>query len=222
MKLYKLTDEHDRTYGGCQWGENVTHKTSGEGGLCGPGFTHWYTHPLLAVWLNPIHAGFNLETAHLWEGEGEVVKTDRSLKVGCTRATTIKRVPLPRMTPNQLARAAILTAKQIYHEEEWNKWADRWLSGEDRSAEAAHAADSAAYVSAAYVSAAHAARSAAHAARSATHAYVSAAHAAYFADSAARASASRLAAHVGIHAAYADDSIDLAAIAERAIREEPT
>ena len=58
MKTYHLTDEHDRTYGGCQWGENVIHPTSGEGSLCGPGWTHWTADPLLAVFLNPIQGEY--------------------------------------------------------------------------------------------------------------------------------------------------------------------
>ena len=98
MKLYKLTDENDQTFGGCQWGENVTIKTSGTGELCGPGWTHWYTHPLLAVFLNPIHGYFDLKTAHLWEGKGTIGKTDCKLKVGCTSGTTLKRIPLPIVT----------------------------------------------------------------------------------------------------------------------------
>jgi len=139
MKLYKLTDEHDQTYGGCQWGPGVTVETSGKGGLCGPGFTHWYTHPLLAALLNPVHGRFNLDTAHLWEGEGEPVKTDYGLKVGCTKATTLRRVDLPKATTAQRVRFGILCAMAVYTSVEWRAWAEGWLSGADRSKEAAWA-----------------------------------------------------------------------------------
>ena len=131
--LNKLTDKNDQTYGGCQWGEGVTVETSGEGELCGPGWTHWYTHSLLAVLLNPIHGNFDLTTAHLWEGEGEVKKTDHGLKVGCQKATTLRRVELPEVTTEQRVRFAILCAKEICNEPTWINWADRWLSGEDRT-----------------------------------------------------------------------------------------
>ena len=144
MKLYKLTDQHDQTYGGCQWGEGVTIKTNGEGGLCGPGFTHWYTDPLLAVLLNPIHGNYNLETAHLWEGEGEVVKTNHGLKAGCTAATTLRRIPLPVVTLEQKVRFGILCAMEVYQCEDFTAWANAWLSGLDRSEASAEAAAAAA------------------------------------------------------------------------------
>ena len=67
MMLYKLTDENDRTYNDTQWGEGVTHETSGEGKLCGEGWIHAYIDPLLAVFLNPIHACFT--NPHMWEAE---------------------------------------------------------------------------------------------------------------------------------------------------------
>jgi len=166
MKLYKLTDKNDQTYGGCQWGENVTVETSGIGNLCGDGFTHWYTHPLLAVLLNPIQGNFDLETAHLWEGKGEVVKDDRGLKVGCVKALTIKRIPLPEVTLAQKVAFGILCVLEVYEEKSFKVWAENWLSGKDRSkksaaaaAHAAHAAAAAAaYAAAAYTAAdAHAA-----------------------------------------------------------------
>ena len=143
MKLYKLTDEKNQTYTGCQWGGNITHTTDGKGNLCGPGYTHWYTDPLLAVLLNPLHASFNLTTAHLWEGEGEVMQNDRGLKVGCVKATTLRRIELPHVTSTQKVRFAIFCAKAVVVDPEWNQWADNWLAGEDRTVEAAAAAEAA-------------------------------------------------------------------------------
>ena len=135
-KLYKLTDANDQTYGGCQWGENVTHETSGEGGLCGPGWTHWTTHPLLAVLLNPSQGGYDLEAAHLWEGEGEVGKTDHGLKVGCARGTTIRRIPLPEVSTAAKVRFAIYCARAVVGNRypAWSAWAAKWLDGGYRSA----------------------------------------------------------------------------------------
>jgi hypothetical protein len=138
--LYKLTDEQDRTRGGTQWGEGVTHEASGEGELCGPGWIHAYTDPLLAVLLNSIHANFR--SPHLWEATGVVGKTDHGLKVGCTRLTTLRRVPLPEVTTEQRVRFGILCALAVCDEPGWRVWAERWLSGEDRTAEAAARAES--------------------------------------------------------------------------------
>jgi len=124
MKLYKLTDANDRTHNGCQWGPNVTVETSGEGELCGEGFTHWYTNPLLAVLLNLTHANFDLSTAHLWEGEGEIVKDDSGLKVGCAKATTLRRIPVPEVTDEQRVKFGILCSLQVPQEMAYVEWAN--------------------------------------------------------------------------------------------------
>jgi hypothetical protein len=142
---YKLTDENDRTYGGCQWGENITHTTSGEGDLCSSGWTHWYTHPLLAVLLNPIHGKFDLKTAHLWKSPPDQIaeKSDKGLKVGCKIGTTLSRVPLPEVTLTQKIAFGILTSLEVSKNENYLQWAINWLSGKNRSQarEAAWAAE---------------------------------------------------------------------------------
>ena len=72
MKLYKLTDEHNKTHGGTEWGKGVTHRAKGGGKeLCTQDVIHAYKHPLLAILLNPIHANFG--KVRLWEAEGEVI-----------------------------------------------------------------------------------------------------------------------------------------------------
>ena len=141
MKLYKLTDENGQTHNNTQWGENVTHTASGEGDLCGPGWIHAYTHPLLAALLNPIHANFR--SPILWESEGAVGKADGGLKVGTTSLTTLKQIPLPDVTTEQRVRFAILSANATgYADPDWNRWADGWLSGQDRSKKSAWSARS--------------------------------------------------------------------------------
>jgi len=137
--LYKLTTQDRKTRAGCWnecvWGPGVSHSGTGKGELCGPGFIHAYTHPLLAVLLNPIHA--DLSDPLLWEAEGEVVKAGCGLKVGCVTLTTVRPLPVPSVTTEQRVRFAVLCAKRVYTDPNWNKWADRWLSGEDRSGSAA-------------------------------------------------------------------------------------
>jgi len=145
--LYKLTDENDQTCGQTQWGENISHTESGEGGLYGQGgWIHAYTDPLLAIFLNPLHDNF--KSPHLWEAEGEVEKTDHGLRVGTTRLTTIRRLPLPDVTTEHYIKFAILCTKERdFGTPQWHLWADKWLSGEDRSKEAAMAAEAAANAS---------------------------------------------------------------------------
>jgi hypothetical protein len=191
IKLYKLTDKDGQTRGGMQWGPGVSHSGTGEGELCGWGWIHAYEHPLIAVLMNPIHAKF--KNPRLWEAEGEIAIRDGQIKCGCKTLTVIREIPLPAITTEMRVRFAILCAKEVCADLSWNAWADRWLSGEDRSAEAAWA----------WAAAAWAAR-AARAARAAEAAAAAAARSAYAAEAAA--AAARAAGH----------GIDIFDIAEKA------
>jgi hypothetical protein len=143
MKLYKLTSQENTTYNGTTWGEGVTHEPTGFGlDLCSNGWLHAYEHPLIAVLLNPAHANFS--NPKLWEAEGEVGIREGQLKCGSKRLTTIKEIPLPRVTTTQLVAFAVLVAKAVCDDEAWNRWADGWLSGKDRSQAGARAAAGAA------------------------------------------------------------------------------
>lgn len=140
MIVYKLTDQKMQTRGGYQWEIGVPRETNGSGNLCGPGWLHYYHDPLLAVLLNPTHA--NINNPILWEAEAEGLhRDDRGLKGGSTKLTLLHRIDLPQITTEQRIRFGILCAKEVYAEPVWNVWADRWLSGEDRSSEAAAAAE---------------------------------------------------------------------------------
>ena len=201
MKLYKLTDEHGRTKNKTQWGPGVTHEATGspDQHICSNEWIHAYEHPLLAVLLNPIHADFH--PPRLWEAEGVVGKKDGQLKCGCRSLTTVREIPVPEITLQQRVRFAILCAKQVCSDEDWNQWADAWLSGADRSREAAQAAEEAA---AAWAQAAD--------------------WAAQAAKAAAWAEASRAEAWQAASARAAREailSINLISIAEQAIAEEP-
>jgi hypothetical protein len=96
-ELFKLTTQDWLTMKGClgetKWGPNVTHVSLGRGEVCGPDFIHAYTHPRLALLLNPIHA--RIDDPVLWRCAGEVVAADRDLLVCCKRLTTIETMPLP-------------------------------------------------------------------------------------------------------------------------------
>mgnify|MGYP001312204440 FL=1 len=146
MKLYKLTDQKHRTRAGesneCQWGENITHSGTGKGQLCGPGWIHAYTDPLLAVIFNPIHA--NIKSPALWESEGDVGLNDRGVKVGCLSLTTLRIVSLPEVTTIQRVAFGVLCAIRVYQDPKFCKWANGWLAGTDRTAAAADAANAAA------------------------------------------------------------------------------
>ena len=140
MRLYKLTDQNDQTQGQTRWGENITHSAVGEDNkLCTSGVIHAYTHPFLAMLFNCIQGKFDEDTCHMWESEGEPVAGDGTKK-GCKTLTTLKRIEVPKVTIEQRVRFAILSVLEVYHVEEFKVWAINWLSGKNRSAEAAKAA----------------------------------------------------------------------------------
>jgi len=133
--LYKLTSPDMTTYGDFQWTLGKTETALGDGPLCSSSWLHAYTDPLLAVFLNPIHANF--ANPRLFECEGEVQANDHGLKVGCTVLTLVKEIALPEVSLEQRIAFGILCTKEVYKEENWNKWADDWLAGKNRGESAA-------------------------------------------------------------------------------------
>src|SRR5215472_11220809 len=218
MLLYKLTDRYGKTQGDTQWGPEVTHEARGgaEQDLSSDGWIHAYESPLLALLLNPIHAGF--DSPRLWKAEGEVEKRDGALKVGCRKLTTTTEIPLAVVTVTQRVRFAILCAKQVYDDKMWKMWADKWLRGEDRSPEVAEVARAEAW----------AATSAAEWAAVAAAEWVTESGAAEWAATSAAAAAAEWATESGAEwaaeaarsAARVSPPLDLHLIAEQAIREE--
>ena len=132
------------TQNNTQWGENVTHEATGDiqKGLCSDAWIHAYTHPLLAVFMNPVHA--RIKNPILWEGKGEGEAKFESEKCGFRKFTTLRQIPLPEVTDVQKITFGILCVKEVYKDPSWNQWADKWLSGEDRTKSSAYAASSAA------------------------------------------------------------------------------
>ena len=149
MKLYKLTKQDNTTQNDTLWGEGVTHEADGKSTeLCNNHWLHAYTDPLLAVIMNPAHA--NIGNPKLWECEGDV-GLEQADKVGCTKLTTLKEIPLPQITPSQLIKFACLVAREIYplwdkydKDGVWLKWYDGGCQPDD-AANAANAANAACY-----------------------------------------------------------------------------
>ena len=198
--VYKLTDKDFRTYGGCQWGDGVSHKAPGGGNLCSRNWLHAYRTPLLATLLNQAHAAFSAPV--LWECEAEVGR-DAGDKLGCTYIKTLRIIPLPEVTQEQRVAFALLCAKEVYKNGSFVVWADNWLLGRDRTARAARAAWAAEWAAGAAEWAAEAAAWAA----------------ALAAEAAARAAAlAARAAEAAARAAEARIGLDLVAISEKALK----
>ena len=134
--VYKLTDSEMRTFTGFQWELGKWYKTTGKGKFYSPGWLHFYSDPLVGLFLNPIHV--NIRNPRLFRAEvkGKGLN-DHGLKCGYSRARLIEELPVPQISFVQRVRFAILCAKKVYKEKEWNEWADNWLSGKDRTKESA-------------------------------------------------------------------------------------
>jgi hypothetical protein len=137
----KLTNKDGYTKNQTLWGENITHEATGSSNqaLCSDGWIHFYEHPLIAVFMNPVHARLNEPRLYSCLIEGEI-KKDGQLKSGCKKLTTLSRLPLPVITSEQRIEIGIRCAMIVYKEQHWSLWAQKWLSGEDRTEKSAAAA----------------------------------------------------------------------------------
>lgn len=160
MIRYKLTDQDMQTYNNTQWVIGESKSTNGKGDLCGPGWLHCYSHPLLAVLLNPIHAAYVQPRLFKCNATGNH-KFEFGLKEGSTTMELIKEIPLPIITLEQKIAFGILNTLKVYNNPDFQNWGKNWLNNIDRSNTTAWAAAWAARA------AARAARAAAEAARAA-------------------------------------------------------
>jgi len=146
MKAYKLTTSDNKSKrGDVQWGENITHKVPLPLKECSNGI-HFYTSPYLAVLMNPEHA--NIKNPNLWEGEASGIIVEEPLKNYSEIFTTHKQIEVPVFSRKQTVYFAITCAKQVMKDNNWNTWADKWISGKDRTHDASYAASYAAYAAA--------------------------------------------------------------------------
>src|SRR3990167_152463 len=139
MALYKLTDQHGKTYGDTLWGEGITHRASdGTPMMCTDTVIHVYRSPEEAALFNPAHAAF--ENPVLWECSDEEILLDDGLKLAVKQLTTLRQIPLPAFTAVELATFSIYCVPESFANSAWRSWAQGWLDGKDRSEEAARAA----------------------------------------------------------------------------------
>ncbi len=243
VTVYKLTTQDNKTRKGysneCTWGRGVTHSGTGQGDLCSPGYIHAYLSPLLAVFLNPVHA--DIPNPKLWQcSVSTIAISDKNLKVGAVSLKTQKEIKIPIVTPEQRVIFAILCAeaaqevvKNLFEgDEKWqityrqkisefNNWAVDYKTGKNRAD--AYAAGAAAYAAAAAGAAADARAAAARAAAYAAYAAAAAGAAADAAGAAgAAADAAGAAADAAGAAAYAAADaraapLNFVAIAEKAM-----
>ena len=163
------------------------------GSLCEAGCLHAYEGETvrdalaLALLMDQIHGKFGAgKRAFTCESHGDQHASDGT-KSGFAGLTTVREIHVPEVPVERLVEAAIRIAMTRCTCPDWVGWAEKWLSGEDRSARAAWAARAAAWAAAwaARAAAMAAARAAAEAAEATAEAAEAAAEAAAWAAEAA-------------------------------------
>jgi len=125
-----------KTHRGFQWELGKWYKTTGKGDLCSSGWFHFYSDPLVGLFLNPIHANIGNPRLFRAEVKGRGLN-DHEAKCRYSRAKLVEELTVPQISNVQRVRFAILCTKEVYKEKKWNEWADNWLSGKDRTKESA-------------------------------------------------------------------------------------
>jgi hypothetical protein len=198
MAIVKLTNSRGQTRNGTQWGPGIRHDVEWNGGsLCEAGCLHAYEGETvrdalaLGLLMDPIHGQFGAgKMAFLCESHGGQHTSDGT-KSGFAGLTTVREIHVPKLLIERLVEAAIRIAMTRCTCPDWVGWAEKWLSGEDRSARAAWAARAAAWA-AAWAAARAAAEAAEATAEAAEAAAMAAARAAEAATRAAEAAAESL------------------------------
>ena len=137
MIAYKLLDQELFSNNGkFQWEIGKTYTIEKPGNeMCSDEVFHCYNHPILAVLLNRLHV--NIRNPRLFEIEVPEFVNNDGLKFASKSQTLVKELDLPTITNDQRLEFAIRVAKLVCDDEKWNSWADKWLSGEDRSSSSA-------------------------------------------------------------------------------------
>jgi len=138
--LWKLTD--DQGYTGCSigkpvlWTPGCTHQGRGRTKrMCTSAVIHAYRSPLQAGFMDPEHGEYiERGTFRLLLCEGEVVAEDGT-KVGCKKlkALSWEDSTLVTLSPAARVRTAIKFGLMCCAQADWVAWAEKWLSGKDRS-----------------------------------------------------------------------------------------
>ena len=130
MKYYKLTTQSLTTHNNTQWEVGEWKTTSGIGPMCSPGWLHCYSHPELAIVLNPGHAA--ITNPRLWEIETDGKHTTDGLKHATSAQRLVREFPVPVIPYEHILMFSVLCVDKYYSSNpprELTFWASKYLSG---------------------------------------------------------------------------------------------
>jgi len=135
MIYYKLTDRAGNTKHGMHWGVGKTNRAVGKGkALCTDGYLHVYDTPEQAAFMRPSHVP---TYSRLFKVKSRNKGITDGTKRGIKSCTVLEEVELPELTVEQQVEIAIRASLLADTEEKYVRWARAWISGKDRSADAA-------------------------------------------------------------------------------------
>ena len=143
--FYKLTSQKMQTYGGFQWEPDAWYSSidaifkDSQRSLGSEAWFHCCDNPIVAIMQNPVEGQIIDPRLFRCNVKGSK-RGEMGLKFGFTYMRLGEELECPKITLNQLLAFGILCVKEICKEKGWLEWADKWLSGVDRSKESATAA----------------------------------------------------------------------------------
>lgn len=141
--MYKLLTQDMKSHGGFQWEMGKEYRIDKPGKtLCSDQVFHCYSHPVLAILLNPIHA--HIDNPRSFEIEVDAIINDDGLKYGTKMQKLAKEIEVPQLDIMAKVDFSIRIAMDVYKEEGFTIWADTFLKRIDISETAARAAADAA------------------------------------------------------------------------------
>jgi len=133
MTRYLLTNADHSTWRGSQIGTGRSiFRSNAENNVINKNADELGDSPLVAIMLNPWHAQIDQQKMLEIEfSQIDVVKNDPRVNM------LVRETELPSVTTDQKIVFGLMVIQEVYQNTVFNKWADGWISGSDRSAESA-------------------------------------------------------------------------------------
>jgi hypothetical protein len=129
--MYLITDEHDKTWRGIQWGPNISHSEENDN-------YHFYVYhsPLVLLFMYPAYEG-DINNPRVWKCQGKNLTRDEGFRQRFETLTTLEPVEVVWPTPEQRMTFALINTLTVNQNKYFSEWAMKYLKKEDQSLEAA-------------------------------------------------------------------------------------
>ena len=144
--MYKLLSQELTSHGDMKWEIGKINEAVEKGNtLCSREVLHCYENPEIAIIMNSCHA--RIKNPRLFRIATSPIIASDGLKMGTKQQMLLEEIELPVLSITTKIAFGILCALEMYKEKHFVIWAKDWLSGKNRTKEAAAYA---AYAAAAY------------------------------------------------------------------------